>query len=164
LDTLKEKLVTTSILVFLDWYKIFHVHVYASSIMLGEIILQPGEGNIYHLVYFDSCKLFYAEKNYTTTEHEGLTMVYALQKLHYYLWGTPFEFFTNHFVLNVFFNKPLLGGRICPRLTLFREFEFEVVIKLGKYNVGPNHLSQIESGEASQSLDDELHDVKIFHV
>ena len=38
LDTLKEKMVTTPILVFLDWEKIFHVHVYASIISLGAIL------------------------------------------------------------------------------------------------------------------------------
>jgi hypothetical protein len=40
LDTLKEKLVTTLILVFPDWTKIFHVHVDASSIALGTILMQ----------------------------------------------------------------------------------------------------------------------------
>lgn len=52
LDTLKEKLVIVLILVFPDWSKIFHVHVDASSIVLGEIFAQPGEGNIDDLVYF----------------------------------------------------------------------------------------------------------------
>jgi hypothetical protein len=46
LDTLKDMLVTTSILVFPDWTKIFHVHVDASSIALGVILVQPDEGNI----------------------------------------------------------------------------------------------------------------------
>jgi hypothetical protein len=38
LDTLKEKMVTTLILVFLDWEKTSHVHVDASAIALGEIL------------------------------------------------------------------------------------------------------------------------------
>jgi len=38
LDTLKKKLVTTPILIFLVWNKEFHIHVYASSIALGEVI------------------------------------------------------------------------------------------------------------------------------
>jgi hypothetical protein len=41
LDTLKQKLVTASILIFLDWNKEFHVHVDASSIALGMILSQP---------------------------------------------------------------------------------------------------------------------------
>jgi hypothetical protein len=44
LDTLKEKMVTAPILVFPDWEKTFHVHVDASSIALGAILAQPGEG------------------------------------------------------------------------------------------------------------------------
>jgi hypothetical protein len=46
----------------------------------------------------------------------------------------------------------------------FQEFEFEVVVKPGKHNVGPNHLSRIESGEAGHSLDDELPDAQLFRV
>jgi hypothetical protein len=42
LDTLKEKMVTTLILVFLDWEKKFHVQVDASTITLGAIMAQPG--------------------------------------------------------------------------------------------------------------------------
>ena len=38
LDTLKEKMVTTPILVFLDWEKTFHVHVDALAIALGDIL------------------------------------------------------------------------------------------------------------------------------
>jgi hypothetical protein len=38
LYTLKEKMVTTPILVFPDWEKTFHVHVDASTITLGAIL------------------------------------------------------------------------------------------------------------------------------
>jgi hypothetical protein len=79
-DTLKQKMVTAPILVFPDWSKEFHVHVDASSIALGEVLAQPGEGDIDHLLAFASRKLSTAEINYTTTEREGLAMVYALQK------------------------------------------------------------------------------------
>ena len=44
LDILKERMVTASILVFPDCKKIFHVHVDASSIALGVILAQLGEG------------------------------------------------------------------------------------------------------------------------
>jgi hypothetical protein len=40
LDTLKEKMVTTTILVFQDLENTFHVHVDASSIALGVILVQ----------------------------------------------------------------------------------------------------------------------------
>ena len=68
LDILKEKMVTSPILVFPDWNKDFHVHVDASSIALGIVLAQSGEGNIDHPISFASRKLSTAEKNYTTTE------------------------------------------------------------------------------------------------
>jgi hypothetical protein len=57
LEILKEKMVASPILVFLDWSKEFHVHVDASSISLGEVLTQPGEGDIDHPIAFASRKL-----------------------------------------------------------------------------------------------------------
>ena len=65
---MKEKMVTTPILLFPDWNKEFHVHVNASSIALGVVLAQSGEGNIDYPIAFASRKLSTAEKNYTTTE------------------------------------------------------------------------------------------------
>ena len=57
LDILNGRMVTMPILVFPDWKKIFHVHVDASSIALGIILVQPGEGGIDHPITFASRKL-----------------------------------------------------------------------------------------------------------
>jgi hypothetical protein len=72
------------------------VHVDASSIALGAVLAQPGEGDIDHPLAFSSRKLSTAEINYTTTEREGLAMVYALQKFCHYLLGGHFKMFTDH--------------------------------------------------------------------
>jgi hypothetical protein len=62
LDTLKEKMVTTPILVFPDWEKTFHVHVDASTITLGAILVQPGAGDLDHPIAFASRKLSKSEQ------------------------------------------------------------------------------------------------------
>jgi len=80
LDILRNKMVTTPIMVFPDWKKEFHVHVDASYVVPGVMLAQPGEGNIDHLIAFASRKLSKVEKNYLSTECEGLAMVYVLQK------------------------------------------------------------------------------------
>ena len=64
----EEKIVTAPILVFPDWNKEFHVHVDASSISLGIILTQSGEGNIDHPIAFARRKLSTSEENYTTTK------------------------------------------------------------------------------------------------
>jgi hypothetical protein len=103
-------MVTATIFLFPDWNKEFHVHVNASSIALGVVLAQPGEGYIDHPLAFSSKKLSATKINYTTTEREGLAMVYALQKLHHYLLGGHFKMFTNHSTLKYLVNKPVLGG------------------------------------------------------
>jgi hypothetical protein len=119
LDTLKTKLVIAPIFVFLDWNKEFHVHVAASSITLDEILTQPGEGDIDHPIAFASRKLSIAEKNYTTTEREGLKMVYVLEKFRNYLLGSHFNMYIENSTLKYLVNKPVLGGRICKWLLFF---------------------------------------------
>ena len=139
------------ILTFLDWKKEFHVHVDASSFVLGIVLTQPGEGAIDHPIAFASTKLSTAEKKYTTIEREGLGMVYVLQKFRCYLLGRNFKMFVDHFVLKYLLNKLVLVGEICQCLLLFQEFYFEVIVNRGRLNVEPNHLSCIESGEEPNS-------------
>ena len=77
---LKNKMVTTPIWVFPHWKKVFQVHVDPSYVTLGVVLAHSCEGSIYHPISFASRKLSMAEKKYTTTKREGLSMVYALQK------------------------------------------------------------------------------------
>ena len=74
MDILKEKMVTTPILVFPDWKLPFHVHVDASSIALGVDLAQP-RGVLDHPISISSKKLSLVECNYMTIEREGLAMV-----------------------------------------------------------------------------------------
>jgi hypothetical protein len=134
LDTLKEKMVTTPILVFPYWEKTFHVHVDALAIALGVILEQPKTGELDHPIAFSSRKLSESEQNYNTTERGGLAMVYVLQNFKHYLLGKHFKMFIDHSSLKYLVNKPVLGGIICKRLLLFQDFDFEVIGKLGKLN------------------------------
>jgi hypothetical protein len=134
------------------------VHVDASSIALGEVLAQPGEGDIDHPLAFVSRNISIAEINYTTTEREGLDMVYALQKFFHYLLEGHFKMFTDHSMLKCLVNKPVLGGRICRWLLLFQEYDFEIIVNLGRMNKGQDHLSRLEHGEEPASLEHTLLD------
>jgi hypothetical protein len=48
--------------------------------------------------------------------------------------------------------------------TIVQEYDFEVVVKPGKLNAGPDHLSRILSGEDAGNLDDNLPDAHLFTV
>jgi hypothetical protein len=125
------------------------------------MLAQPGVGYIDHPLAFASRKLSTTEINYTTTERGGLVMVYTMQKFRKYLLGGHFKMFNDHSVLKYLFNKPMLGGRICRWLLLFQEYDFEIVVKPGRINKGPDHLSRLEHGEEPTSLEDTLPDAQL---
>ena len=95
------------------------MHVDASYVVLGVGIVQPGEGDLDHPIAHASRKLSFAKRNYTTTEREGLAMVYALQKFWHYLLGGHFKMFTDHSALQYLVNNQVLGGKIFRWLLLF---------------------------------------------
>ena len=72
--------------------------------------------------------------------------------------------YTDHSTLKCLVNKPVLGGNICWWLFLFQEFDFEVIVKLARMNLGPDHLSRIESGDGLGNLDDGLLDAQLFLI
>ena len=141
-----------------------HVHVDASLIALGIILAQLGEGGIDHPIAFASRKLSSGERNYTTTEREGLAMVSALQKFRHYLLGSHFKMFTDHSTLKYLVNKPVLGGKIYRWLLLFQEYDFEVIVKPSRLNTGPDHLSRLELGEEPISLEECLRYAQLFSI
>jgi hypothetical protein len=72
--------------------------------------------------------------------------------------------FTDHYALKYLVNKPVLGGRICRWLLLFQEFDFEVIVKPGKLNAGPDHMSRITNGEEPANLEGNFPDAQLFSV
>jgi hypothetical protein len=91
-------------------------------------------------------------------------MVYAFQKFRHYLLGKHFKMFTDHSALKYLVNKLVLGGRICRCLLLFQEFDFEVIVKPGKLNVGPDHLSRVTNGEEPTNMEDNFPGAQLFSV
>ena len=57
-----------------------------------------------------------------------------------------------------------MGGNICRCLLLFHEFDFEKKFKPIRLNLGPYHLSRIESGEEPTSLEDNISDAQLFVI
>lgn len=103
---------STPILVFSKWDIEFHVHVDMLCIASGTVLTQEGAKGIDHPIAFASRRLSKAEKNYSTTEREGLAMVYALQRYWHYLLGGHFKMYIDHCALKYLVNKPVLGAHL----------------------------------------------------
>jgi hypothetical protein len=91
-------------------------------------------------------------------------MVYVLQKFRHYLLGGNFKMFTYHSELKYLVNKPVLGGRICRWILLFQEYDFDIVVKTGRMNKRPDHLSRLEHGEEPTSLEDTLPNAQLLAI
>jgi hypothetical protein len=66
----------------------------------------------------------------------------------------PFIFYTNHQALKYLVCKLVHQGRVCRWILLFQEFEFEVIVRPRKNNVGPNCLSRVYIGEEATCIED----------
>ena len=85
------------------------MHVDASFIALGAMLTRASKGELHHPIEFASRNLSKDEKNYSTTKHEGLVMVYTLQKFRHYLFGVHFKMYTDHAALKYLVKKPPLA-------------------------------------------------------
>ena len=72
--------------------------------------------------------------------------------------------FTDHSALKYLVNKTVLGGRICRWLLLFQEYDFEIIVKPGRFNARVDHLSRIDSGEEPSNLEDNFPDAQLFSI
>ena len=105
-----------------------------------------------------------AECNYTMTEREGLSMVYAVKKFRHYLLANKFVFFVDHQARLYLVNKPCAIGRIVRWFVILLEFDFTVAVKKGSTHQRADHLSRITSGEAPIGVDDDIPDATLFQV
>ena len=49
-------------------------------------------------------------------------------------------------------------------MILFQEYDFDIIVKPGRLNFGPDHLSRLESREEPTSLDESLLDAQLFSI
>lgn len=92
----------------------------------------------YHLLNKVEC-------NYTTVEHEALTMVCGLHKFRHYMLGNKFVFyvFYDHLILIYLVNKTQDFGRIARQMFLFLEYVLSYFKKPRKIHVVVNASSRL---------------------
>ena len=114
-------------------------------------------------ISYASRQLISAKRNYTTTEREGLAMVYAVKKFRHYL-ANKFVFYTDHQALLYLVNKPCQTGRIVRWFLILLEFDFTIVVKKGTTHQRADHLSRLIKGEPATRVADDLPNAYLFNI
>jgi hypothetical protein len=160
-EAIKQQYLDASTLVAPRWDMEFHVHIDASNLAI-KAMFSKSYWKCDQLITFASKLLNNAKKNYTTTEREALTMVYALHKFRCYTLRKKFIFYVDHMALLYLVKKPQLLGQIARWLLLFLEYNFLVVYKLGGFHSMANIFSRLPNAIESLGILDKPTNTSLF--
>ncbi|RDY00735.1 Retrovirus-related Pol polyprotein from transposon 17.6, partial [Mucuna pruriens] len=107
--------------------------------VLGQLV-----GKHFHIIAYASRTLDLAQTNYTTTEKELLSIVFALDKFCSYLLASKIVIFFDHVALKFLLKKPDAKPRLIWWMLLLQEFDIEIRNTKGAKNLVADHLSRIE--------------------
>ena len=138
-DTIKKVISRDVLLTYPNFKEKFDIHTDASDEQLGAVISQNGKP-----IAFYSRKLNSAQKNYTTTERELLSIVETLKEFKNILYGQEIRVYTDHKNLTC---KTFNTERVMRWRLLTEEFGPEFIYIKGQENVVADSLSRLEKLE-----------------
>lgn len=140
-ELIKNQLVSAPILTCPDFSKPFVLQTDASAFGIGAVLTQQFEDGEKVISYL-SRSLTRSERNYSTTERECLSVIWAVEKLRYYLEGTQFTVITDHASLVWLHNLKDPSGRLARWAVRLQPFNFRIIHRKGKENIVPDYLSR----------------------
>ena len=136
-NNMKKTIAKETILAYPDFSKTFDVHTDASDRQLGAVISQSGKP-----LAFYSRKLNSAQRNYTTTERELLSIVETLKEFRNILLGQKIKVYTDH--KNLVHETTLMSSqRVMRWRLLLEEYGPHIVYIKGTDNIIADALSRI---------------------
>ena len=161
-EAIKEALIKAPILQAPDWNQPFELMCDASNCAVGAVLGQRRD-NKPIVIYYASKTLVDAQLNYTTTEKELLSIVFALEKFRSYLLGSKVIVFSDHSALKYLLKKKEAKPRLIRWILLLQEFDLEIRDKKGCENVVADHLSRISLNEKGV-INDAFLDENLFLI
>jgi len=148
-QTLKDCLAKTTTLAYYDKFAPIKVIADASPVGLGAVLVQDQNGSMVPVCYA-SRSLTDCERRYSQTEKEALSLVWACERFHAYIYGRSFELLTDHKPLEVIYGP---RSRPCARIERWvlrlQPYDYRVRYIPGQENIA-DPLSRLFSGKDNQ--------------
>ena len=160
---LKNYLVSTPIIVSLDWDLPFELMCDASDYAIGAVLGKKRE-RIFQVIYYASQTLNDAQLNYATTKKELLAIVFAFDKFRPYLIGNKVIVHTDHSAIKYLMTKKDVKLRLIRWVLFLQEFDLEIKDKKGTENLVADHLSRLEGARDEVHVNDDFLDEQLLAI
>jgi hypothetical protein len=162
---MKEILTSTPVIRPPSWGEPFEIMCDALDYAVGAVLEQHIE-KLPHVIYYTSRILNDAQLNYSTTEKELLSVVFALDKFRSYLLGYKIIIYLDHVALKYLFSKKDAKSRLIRWILLLQEFDIEIWDKKGTKNVVADHLSRLtmDFTEDATPIFETFPDEQLMHI
>ena len=142
-DNIKEKFLETVMLRHPNFKDPFYMNCDASDTSLGAELYQEDEEGNHLVVSFASRILNESEKNYSVTEKELLSIVFACNKFRTYILGYKITVRTDHKSISFLRNCKLSHGRLTRWTLALQEYNISWEYVPGRKNVVADCLSRV---------------------
>ena len=127
--------------------KPYKLYTDASNYAVGAILVQEDDSGIERVIHYLSHMLDSTQAKWSTVVKEAYAIVYALQKLRPYLWGSRFEIITDHKPLKSLFCQGIASSKIQRWAVQISEFNAPIRYKCGRDNARADMLSRAKIPE-----------------
>lgn len=141
-QTLKAALVSKPLLWAPDYARTFIIQCDASDRGMGAVLCQRDDAGKEHPILYLSRKLTLREQAYSASEKECACIIWAIQKLACYIYGTRFTVETDHCPLTWLNQMSHKNGRLLRWSIILQQYNFDIRYKSGRENTNADALSR----------------------
>ena len=161
-ESLKAKMTSGPVLQLFNPNVNCELRVDACRNGIGAILLQEGEDKQPHPVAYASRTLTKAEKNYSITELEALTVIWCLGYMRHMIYGRPLKIVTGHHALCWLKTLRDPTGRLARWAIKLSEYEHEIVHKSGVKHRDADCLSRYPVKEGMEADEDASNEIYTY--